>query len=411
MIGLAAALVAALFGYLIFTAQHRDRVAMEYEAARAAYLVFETYDAGGTVDESMLPSAVLAFGVYDVNGEAIFRIGEVPELLNPEHTPLKATGWTILQGNVLRIIRPVGSLEVLQTLPNRDAKLRASEPPHGHMNSAMPDRPHAVLLDYDVASQMRRSAFRRYAWIAAALLMAALGGLLFMLSRRLRRFEDEAERQERLVQLGHAARTLTHEIKNPLGSIQLQVSLLRRELNEDHAEKLDVLVEETQRIDTLVERVRDFLHSSPGRVEELDIAALGRELPDRFEFPVIVHTPSESLTVHTDRDRMRSVLTNLIQNAHESMQERNPQAAVEVTIRGRKNEVIIQVDDAGPGIPPAERSRIFDPFYTTKPRGSGVGLAITKQFVDAMGGSIAVADRPGGGTRVKIVLKRQQERT
>lgn len=438
-IGLVAVLVGALFVYLITTAQHRDRVAMAYEASRAASLVYEAYANAGTVDGSMLPEEVRGFAVYNADGVALYRHGSAPEMLSPEHSKLRVPGRTALHDSVLRIVQPVGTLELLRSLPDGTEELSGPGPPEGHTDPARASRPQAVLLDYNVSAHMERAAIRRSAWIGAGVVIVLLTALLFGLSRRLRRYEDEAERQRRLVQLGQAARTLTHEIKNPLGAIKLQVAVLRRQLGGTQDEALRILEEELNRINNLVERVRDFLHSSPGTPEEFDLADLASQLPERFDFPVELQLETKPLPVRADRERLRSVLINLIQNAHESMQSTHetahssqpPQqppdtdeaaagtvqtgtlqvsgdtmqeAPVRVTVGHRKEGTVIEVEDSGPGISPEERERIFDPFYTTKPHGSGVGLAITRQFVESMNGSIHIHNRHEGGTRVRVVL-------
>lgn len=403
-IALVALIVGTLFAYIFETAGVRDRIAMEYEASRAASLVFEAYESAGTVDGNMLPETVRGFGVYNRSGAAIYRHGTAPGVLAPEHHLLEITGKARMRGEVMRIVQPVGTFEVLRAMPEGTEELGSDSSPPGWRAPDLHNVPQAVLLDYDVSAHMQRATIRTYAWVGALLVVALLAALLFTLSRRLRRYEDEHERRNRLVQLGHAARTLTHEIKNPLGAIKLQVGVLKRELGDRDTQTLQVLDEELNRINNLVERVRDFLHASPGSPEQVDLDRLVRELPERFSFSVEVTSPEKPVVVYVDPERMQSVLTNVVQNAHESMEETAPDTPVQVTLSERKHETTLDIDDRGPGIPAEERERIFDPFYTTKPQGSGVGLAISKQFVEKMGGTLEVLDNPDGGTRIRIRL-------
>lgn len=113
--------------------------------------------------------------------------------------------------------------------------------------------------------------------------------------------------------------------------------------------------------------------------------------------------PGVDASAHFDRERLRSVLENLIKNALETVQSEQP---VEVRVSSTKAKVTISVLDRGEGISPEIRERIYDPFYTSKISGSGIGLAITRRFVEAVGGSLTLSARSGGGTEAAVCLKR-----
>ncbi|MGI6439682.1 MAG: ATP-binding protein [Sphaerochaetaceae bacterium] len=111
----------------------------------------------------------------------------------------------------------------------------------------------------------------------------------------------------------------------------------------------------------------------------------------------------QSVSILFDPDRARSVFENLIKNAIESTQERDPHVEVEL-IKGKRKHIHIFIRDRGDGIVEAEMSKIFDPFYTTKIHGSGIGLSISRQFIQARGGNLKLYHREGGGTIVEVIL-------
>ena len=127
----------------------------------------------------------------------------------------------------------------------------------------------------------------------------------------------------------------------------------------------------------------------------MDIARLfNREIP--FDVEV------SRVTVSFDPDRARSVFENLIKNATESCEGRDPQ--VEIQIRVKHRNAVVRIMDRGDGLPKEMKAKLFDPFFTTKIHGSGIGLSISKQFVEARGGSLKLYDRDGGGTVSEVSL-------
>ena len=108
--------------------------------------------------------------------------------------------------------------------------------------------------------------------------------------------------------------------------------------------------------------------------------------------------------VFFDKERFRSVFENIIKNAFESMDGMSEHLVEIAFSPGRKGIVRIFIRDRGCGIKEDEKAKIFDPFYTTKIHGSGIGLAISKQFIEASGGQIALRKRDGGGTEVEVDL-------
>ena len=200
--------------------------------------------------------------------------------------------------------------------------------------------------------------------------------------------------------MGEAARTLTHEIRNPLSAIRLQSAILRRTAAAQAAPELEVIDDEVERLAALADRVSDFLRDPAGNPETIVLNGFLNELTQRHS-GLRVEVPSQPLAVRFDRERLRSTLGNLIRNAEESGSDGAP---VEVIAAATNKAVTLRVLDRGGGIAPERLERVFDPFFTTKSKGSGIGLPITRRFIEAAGGSLELAPRTGGGTEARVTL-------
>ncbi len=257
---------------------------------------------------------------------------------------------------------------------------------------------------------------RRSVYLSAALMVGL--GLLFILlltwnqNRHLRRIEALQRRlhqTERLSSLGKLAAAVAHEIRNPLNAVSLAIQRLQREAETgrgnpaETAKLLQTVRSEIRRLDRIVE---DFLMlSRAGRIElrpvslraliESLLTLLGEEAGARGVTLESVF-PETDLVLTGDENRLRQALLNLMKNALEAL----PQGGtVCVALRSRPpGEAEIEIRDSGVGIPQASLAAIFDPDYTTKPGGLGLGLPIALQIIRAHGGELAVHSTPGDGT-------------
>jgi signal transduction histidine kinase len=216
-----------------------------------------------------------------------------------------------------------------------------------------------------------------------------------------RRAELESER---LRAFREVARRVAHEMKNPLTPIRFAVASLGRTAGKDQEEALDVLRAESVRLEQLA---RDF--ANLGRLPEgppapVDLGELLAELfrtslPPEVEAHVQVAPNTPHIVGHFDS--LRRAFSNVLRNAVEAMEGRG---RIEATVRPWDGGVRISIADQGPGIAPAKRSRIFEPYFTEKIDGTGLGLAIVKQAIDLHQGSIEVIETPGGGATFVIWL-------
>jgi len=234
--------------------------------------------------------------------------------------------------------------------------------------------------------------------------LLALHLLVYNIYRSNRKYRQTLAKQENLVNLGEAARTLAHEIKNPLSAITLQMALLKKTLPESSRDDLMVVDQEVRRLTQLTNKVSDFLRNPIGNPERIDVALLIDSLRHTFFDSVrIVPHSLHPAYISFDPERARSVFENLIKNALESCQDHDPEVEVEIT-KDRRRMCHIYIRDRGEGIAEENMEKIFDPFFTTKIHGSGIGLSICRQFVKARGGNLKLYAREGGGTVAEVIL-------
>lgn len=402
-IGVAAAaiLLATAVALIVFRESQFDRLQNEYAAVREAAVLVEQYVETGTVPD--LPPEVDAFGIYDAVGVPIVTSGSAPRAIDPPRDGDRIDR----RGDRLRLVRPIGGTRTSPPVMPDDAPMMPAPGPRGAPGATrglrrMPGfATQFVLLDYDLSVTTRRQAWARAALVLAGVLTAGVLAIVVVLYRRLQGASQRAEEQRRLAQLGEAARTLAHEIKNPLTAAQMQTALLRRTTGDGERPRIDVIDEELHRIRSLTDQVREFLKSGSGQPERIQVSQTVSAVAERLGIDTEI-TGDETATVSFDPERFQSVVGNVLGNADEAHEADEP---ISVNIARRRDRVVITVSDRGPGIPAEARSRVFDPFYTTKTHGSGVGLAITRRFVEEAGGEITIDDREGGGTVVTLALE------
>lgn len=225
--------------------------------------------------------------------------------------------------------------------------------------------------------------------------------------------QNRAVANERLAAIGKMAAHVTHEIRNPLSSIGLNIELLEENLAEAGASGeskslLSAITREVQRLEHLSEEYLRVARLPQPRMESEDIGAKVREIAqfakpemERAGLALSVTVEEDLPPTLFDEGQIRQAILNVLRNAREAMSDGG---RISVYVRAEGMSVVIGVDDEGSGIPDDVRSRIFDPFFSTKGEGTGLGLAITRQIVEAHGGSITVDKREGGGTSFKFLL-------
>ncbi|MBC7105934.1 MAG: two-component sensor histidine kinase, partial [Firmicutes bacterium] len=205
------------------------------------------------------------------------------------------------------------------------------------------------------------------------------------------------------------------ELRNPVGIIRATVQVLEQELPDAEGARtaLKIIREQADRQNQLLHELLEFGRARPALVQPLNVGTLlGRVL--EFTAPLLrrhgveldCRLAQDLPPVEGDAERLKQVFVNLILNAVEAMPGggRLTVSARVLPDEGAGGRVAVSFEDTGPGIPEEDLSRIFEPFYTTKDRGVGLGLAITHRFVELHGGRIDVESRPGEGATFTVVL-------
>ena len=211
-----------------------------------------------------------------------------------------------------------------------------------------------------------------------------------------------------LATIGESAAMLAHEIKNPITAVNVALRAVATQLGEDEKAVLEDLVVRMQRLEALMRRTLSFakpidLHINTFEVRDLVEAVVKGLRPEIVKRGAEVRTQIEggTFTLHADRQLLDEVLTNLLKNALEA----KPQGA-KVLISARRDAwgITFIVEDDGPGIPESIRNSLFKPFSTTKPKGTGLGLAFCRKVADEHGGTIEAGVASLGGARFEIHL-------
>jgi signal transduction histidine kinase len=246
--------------------------------------------------------------------------------------------------------------------------------------------------------------------------------LVFQDTTTLKRLEAEGARTRRLASLGVMASEIAHQVRSPLGGIELYASLLKEKSTGDPQRLAGEILSAVRRLYTTLSHLLSFAAEPSISADVLTISCLVNDLlaesaplfnDSRWDLSSEIQ--SGLPPVWADRGLLTQALLNLIVNAKEAMPQGGrvqlkAQLAPFSALNGRIHRAVeLKVIDNGVGIAAENRERIFDPFFTTKRDGTGLGLAFTHKIVIAHGGSIVIAAVPNGGTQLTVSLPAAEE--
>lgn len=226
--------------------------------------------------------------------------------------------------------------------------------------------------------------------------------------------QEKRLRQERLAQLGQLAGGVGHELRNPLGAIKNSVYFLNMALEDttpDIKETLTILDKEVSNSEKIITSLLDFARAKPPLKRIVDIKEIIRAALDRREIPHGVEVKNqvhEPLVIMADPDQLEQVFGNIILNAFQAMP--NGGELLIETAHTPPGWLAISFTDTGTGIPRENFQKIFTPLFTGKAKGIGLGLAISRTFVEGHGGSIEVQSEVGKGSTFSVKLPRREEK-
>jgi signal transduction histidine kinase len=228
-------------------------------------------------------------------------------------------------------------------------------------------------------------------------------------------FEDQIALARRLTAINSLTGRVAHEIKNPLNSIALRLDLLRSRIAEESPDaepEFAILSEEVNRLDRVVRTFLDFNRPVELRPEDVDVAELAAEILQLLEpeaasngVTVSLNHPPCVVLVRADLGLLRQALLNMAVNAIEAMEAmESGGGSLSIDIERMGDACAIRIRDTGPGIPAAQRDKVFQLYFTTKVRGTGIGLAMTFRAIQLHGGTIEIEDGTGVGTTFLVTL-------
>jgi signal transduction histidine kinase/purine-cytosine permease-like protein len=229
----------------------------------------------------------------------------------------------------------------------------------------------------------------------------------------LRETQDELSRTERLAAIGKLTAMVSHELRNPLGALSNSVNVLDRTLPEAERSGPEIarIRRSVQRCSRIIEELLDFSRQrepafAPVRVDRW----LEAQVAEHAAAPLVELDLEAGCTAPLDAELLRQAVVNLLDNALHAVGEAHLDGGGRIRVRCRTapDEVVISVADNGPGIPAATRVQIFEPLFSTKAYGVGLGMSVVQRMVDIHGGQITLDTREGAGTTIALRLPRHR---
>lgn len=351
-----------------------------------------TPEALDRVLENHVADGLRYLAVVDRNGTTLAEAGH-SEMGSAELHPGE---WRI-EGRRARFIGPL--------FPPRRGGARGTSPRFG----AYPFFGAHLVVEFDPPKieTLRRDLAR------IAVVAAVAGGVLLALAiawsrsaRRLSELEQKTAREQRLVALGGMSSVMAHELRNPLASLKGHAQLLVEDLEEADAPKplarAARVVAEAERLELLTTSLLDFVRDGP--IERQPIAP--RALVDRALDGLVVDRVQVDLeaapaSIEVDAGRLARAVHNLVDNALQASEE----GVVELRIDEDAGDVVLTVRDHGPGLPVGSEAQIFEPFVTTRTRGTGLGLAVARRVAEQHEGTLNGENHPSGGALFTLRIR------
>ncbi|MGD8780340.1 MAG: [Fe-Fe] hydrogenase large subunit C-terminal domain-containing protein [Ignavibacteria bacterium] len=234
----------------------------------------------------------------------------------------------------------------------------------------------------------------------------------------LKETQEQLNSAEKLASIGQLAAGVAHEINNPLGTIMLYASMLKKEVEKSvkqaqSAEDLNLIIEEANRCKNIVANLLNFARQGKLHISDVNVLKLTKEVvknvqikPEFADTEIEINDNTFSKVIRGDNDQLKQVFLNLVNNACEAVEEsEKKKISIDINLIDEKN-ILIEVEDSGCGIPEENIKKLFTPFFTTKKmgKGTGLGLAITYGIVKMHKGDIKARSKVGSGTTFSVKL-------
>ncbi len=230
---------------------------------------------------------------------------------------------------------------------------------------------------------------------------------------------DTAKESDRLAFLGRLAGGLAHEIKNPLSTMMVTLQLLKEDWagraeeprERRTAQKIDLMLKEVNRLEGILNEFLRYARGAERELEEVDLNEVIQSVLDfvepeaeKYDVRIRFQGDAASPRCRVEPNLFKQALLNLVINAQHAMEESGGELMVTTTVLSDESQVRVRLVDTGQGIPPEQLDKVFDVYYSTKRRGTGLGLPTAKRFIEEFDGSIQLHSEVGRGTIVNILL-------
>jgi len=240
----------------------------------------------------------------------------------------------------------------------------------------------------------------------------SIGALLTVRdAESVRKIEDEIELSRRLSAIGRLTSGVAHEVKNPINAIVIHLAILRErilQLDPESQRHMDIINSEIHRLDRVVKTLVDFSRPAELRLSALDLRGLASEVAelaapeaDSHHVEIFQDFSLRPITVRVDADLIKQAILNVVLNGVQAMP-----AGGTLLLRAYTSAqaAVLEVQDSGEGVPPEIRDKIFNLYFTTKPSGSGIGLAFSYRAMQLHNGALELDDRERRGTTFRFLL-------
>ena len=227
-----------------------------------------------------------------------------------------------------------------------------------------------------------------------------------------KRLEEQMRQQEKLAAVGQLAAGIAHEIRNPLASISGSIQMMEAssEISDENKKLMKIIYREIERLNNLITEFLDFVRPDEVKEDPIDLNKLLNDIiemirfNDKLNHNVVQETQLEAKQIILGNyDKLKQAFLNIIINAYQAMESsENPKLTV--STYDENTDVIVLIEDKGPGMDANQVRRIFEPFHTTKAKGTGLGLAVTHKIFESHKADVIVESEVGMGTTFKIIF-------
>ena len=227
----------------------------------------------------------------------------------------------------------------------------------------------------------------------------------------IRQLENEVAKSRHLNSIGSLAAGVAHEIRNPLSSIKGFAVYFKERLagNAEDEKTADILIQEVERLNRVISQLIEFARPLELKREEINLpdlinhtVALINKDAQKNQIEIALDTAASLPPVEADPDKIKQVLFNIFLNSIAAMKNGG---RLSISLQPQKDALQVIITDTGGGIPNDDLPRIYDPYFTSKPAGTGLGLAVVQKIMEAHGGTINVESSVGKGTTVIVKLQ------